>query len=46
MVSEAVEGSLGVSEERLKEVLLVEDHLIVLDGGTDFLLEDPDDFFS
>ena len=41
-----MERALGVSEKRLEEVLLVEDCLIALDGGTDFLLEDPDDFFS
>ena len=35
LVSEAVECALGVSEERLEEVLLVEDGLVALDGGAD-----------
>ena len=35
-----MEHALGVSEKRF------EDHLIALDGGADFLLEDPDDFFG
>lgn len=41
-----MEGALGVSEQRLEEVLLVEDGLVALDGGDDLLLEDPDDFFG
>ena len=46
LVSEAVEGSLGVSEKQLEEVFLVEDRLVVLNGGTNLLLENPYDFFS
>ena len=38
LVSEAVEGALGVSEERLEEVLLVKDRLVALDGGANLLL--------
>ena len=45
LVSEAVEGALGVSKKQLKEILLVKDGLIVLDGGANLLLKDPDDFF-
>ena len=41
-----MESALGVSEKRFEEILLVEDRLIALDGGADFLLEDPNDFFS
>ena len=36
---------MGVSEQRLEEVLLVEDGLVALDGGDDLLLENPYDFF-
>ena len=45
LVSEAVEGALGVSEKRLEEVLLVEDRLVALDSGANLLLENTDDFF-
>ena len=41
-----MEGALGVSEKQFEEILLVEDHLIVLDGGANLLLENTDDFFS
>ena len=41
-----MEGALGVSEQGLEEVLLVEDGLVALDGGADLLLENPDDFFG
>ena len=46
LVSEAVECALGVSEERLEEVLLVEDRLVALNGGANLLLENTDDFFG
>ena len=46
LVGEAVECALGVSEKRFEEILLVEDRLIALNGGADFLLEGPNDFFS
>ena len=41
-----MEGALAVSEERFEEVLLVEDSLVVLNGGANLLLENPYDFFS
>ena len=46
LVCEAMEGVLGVSEERFEEVLLVEDSLVALDGGANLLLENPYGFFS
>ena len=46
LVSEAVEGALGVSKKRLEEVLLVEDRLVALNGGANLLLENTDDFFG
>ena len=46
LVSEVVECTLGVSEKRLKEVFLIGDHLVALDGGANFLFENPDDFFG
>ena len=46
LVCKAMEGALGVSEERFEEVLFVKDSLVALNGGTNLLLENPYDFFS
>ena len=44
LVSEAVERLLPLAVKLLKEVLLVEDRLVVLDGCVNLLLKDADDF--
>ena len=41
-----MERALGVSKKQLEKVFLVEDCLVVLDGGADLLLENPYDFFG
>ena len=40
-----MKGALVLRVEFLEQVLLVEDGLKALDGGADFLVENPDDFF-
>ena len=46
LVSEAVERLLPLAVELLEKMLLVEDSLVALDGCTNLLLEDADDFSS
>ena len=45
LVGEAMKGALVLRVELLEQVLLVEYSLEALDGGADFLVENPDDFF-
>ena len=40
-----MKGALVLRVEFLEQVFLVENSLKALDGGADFLVENPDDFF-
>ena len=40
-----MKGALVLRVELLEQVLLVKYSLEALDGGADFLVENPDDFF-
>ena len=45
LVGESMKGALVLRVEFLEQVFLVENSLKALDGGADFLVENPDDFF-
>ena len=46
LVSKTMKGALVLRVKLLKQVLLVEDSLEVLDCSADLLVEDPNNFFS